>query len=129
MWVFGGIERESKRSFFQIVEDRSAATLVPIIQKYIRPGTTVVSDCWKAYSTLSELGYIHQNVTHSVEFVNQETGPCTNTIESTWHEVKGSLSKTGTVNALYYSYFAEYCIRKKYLCQSEDKIPRISKPY
>ena len=33
VWVFGGIERQSKKCFFQIVEDRSAQTLIPIIKK------------------------------------------------------------------------------------------------
>ena len=32
VWVFGGIERESKRCFFEIVSDRSAETLIPIIK-------------------------------------------------------------------------------------------------
>ena len=120
VWVFGGIERESRRSFFQIVEDRSADTLVPIIKHYILPGTTIISDCWKAYSTLSKEGYIHQTVNHSVEFVNKESGACTNTIESTWHAVKNSLPRSGTVKGLYDSYFCEYCVRKKYFTNSQD---------
>ena len=56
VWVFGGIERESRRSFFRIVEDRSAETLIPIIKEFVLPGTTIISDCWKAYSSLSKEG-------------------------------------------------------------------------
>lgn len=37
VWVFGGIERETKKCFFEVVED----TLIPIIKKYILPGTTI----------------------------------------------------------------------------------------
>ena len=44
-WVFGGIERGSGRSFLVPVEKRDCATLLPIIQKYIHPGTTILSDC------------------------------------------------------------------------------------
>lgn len=33
VWVFGGIERETKKCFFEVVEDRSANTLIPIIKK------------------------------------------------------------------------------------------------
>ena len=51
-WVFGGIERESKNSFFACVDDRSAATLIPIILRWVKPGTTIISDCWKAYGSL-----------------------------------------------------------------------------
>lgn len=121
VWVFGGIERESKRCFFEVVEDRSAATLIPLIKKYIRPGTTILSDCWKAYSSLSSEGYLHLTVNHSIEFKNKETGACTNQIKSTWNAVKRSLPKSGTQKHLYDSYLVEYCIRKKYLKETDDK--------
>ena len=41
-----------------VVADRSAATLVAIIQTYILPGTLIISDEWRAYSTLSTLGTV-----------------------------------------------------------------------
>lgn len=62
VWVFGGIERETKKCFFEVVEDRSANTLIPIIKKYILPGTTILSDCWKAYSSIESEGYQHLTV-------------------------------------------------------------------
>lgn len=103
------------------MEDRSANTLNPIIKKYILPGTTILSDCWKAYSSIESEGYKHLTENHSIEFKNKETGACTNTIESTWNAVKKSLPKTGTVESLYDSYLIEYCIRKKYLQNTDDK--------
>jgi len=89
VWVFGGIERDSNppKCFFVSVPDRSAATLVPIIKRFILPGTTILSDCWKAYSCLRDEGYLHETVNHSVEFVS-ETGAHTNGIESRWNAVK-----------------------------------------
>jgi len=30
------------------------------------PGTTILSDCWKAYNSLSVEGYLHETVNHSV---------------------------------------------------------------
>lgn len=68
MWVFVGIERETKKGFFEVVEDRSANTLIPIINKYILPGTTILSDCWKAYSSIESDGYQQLTVNHSIEF-------------------------------------------------------------
>ncbi|GBN92595.1 hypothetical protein AVEN_106849-1 [Araneus ventricosus] len=55
-WVFGGIERGCKDSFFCVVEDRTAETLIEITKKYVEPGTTVFSDCWKSYRPLMEEG-------------------------------------------------------------------------
>ena len=43
-WVFGGWCRETRESFMYAVPDRTAATLLPIIQACIRPGTTILSD-------------------------------------------------------------------------------------
>ena len=93
VWVFGGIERDSKRCFFEIVENRSTKTLIPLIKKYIKPGTQIISDCWKAYSSLEKEGYTHLTVNHSKEFKNPETGACTNLVESTWHAVKKKLAE------------------------------------
>ena len=121
IWVFGGIERETNRVFMQTVENRSADTLVPIIVKYVAKNTTIMSDCWRAYSQLGNMGYQHMTVNHSKEFVDSETGACTNKIESTWRAVKASLPRFGTQKGLYNTYFAEYIIRKKYLNDSEDK--------
>lgn len=121
VWVFGGIERASKKCFFEIVEDRSAATLVPIIKRYVKPGSIILSDCWKAYSSLKEEGYTHLTVNHSLTFKNKETGACTNLIESTWNAVKKSFPKYGSQKQFYDSYLVEYMIRKKYLNDSDDK--------
>ena len=56
-WVFGGHEKYNKKQIFMIpVANRKESTLIPIIKKWIKPGTIIHSDCWKAYSKLSALG-------------------------------------------------------------------------
>jgi len=118
--VFGGIERDSDPPhFFVTVNERSADTLIPIIKRWILPGTTIYSDCWRSYSTLVSEGYIHATVNHSVEF-KSESGTHTNNMESRWNAVKRSLACFGT-RKFYNSYFAEYCIRKKFLDGASDK--------
>ena len=37
-WVFGGVELGTGNFFMQLVSQRDAATLLPIIQRHIRPG-------------------------------------------------------------------------------------------
>ena len=53
-WVFGGIEENSRKCFLFPVKDRSEATLLPIIKKWIKPGSTIISDCWKGYTNLQK---------------------------------------------------------------------------
>ena len=120
VWVFGGIQIDTKECSFKCVADRTANTLVSIISENILPGTTVISDCWKAYSSLNSEGFSHLTVNPSVNFVDPETGAHTNTIESTWRALKKSLPKHGTTKSLYDTYFAQYCVRKQFLIDKED---------
>ena len=127
VWVFGGIERDSEppRCFFVTVMDRSADTLIPIIKHWILPGTTIYSDCWRSYSTLASEGYLHATVNHSVKF-KSESGTQTNNIESRWNAAKKSLPRFGTRKDFYNSYFAKYCIRRKFLDGARDKFLQFS---
>ena len=87
-WVFGGIEKNSKNCFLVAVENKTAATLLPIIQQYILPGATVLSDLWRAYNTVDNLGNTHLTVNHSIHFVDPVTQATTNHVESMWARAK-----------------------------------------
>jgi hypothetical protein len=66
-WVFGGVERESGRTFLVPVPDRTADTLMAVLDALIEPGTTVISDCWGAYRNLDTHGYTpHRKPYHRV---------------------------------------------------------------
>ena len=54
------------------------------IQNYVAPGTTIITDKWKAYINLQNHGYVHLDVNHSQNFVDPESGAHTNRIEGTW---------------------------------------------
>ena len=66
--------------FFTTVEDRTADTLVNIIKQHIKPGT-ILSDCWRAYSSLNPEGFTNLMVNHSVNFMDPDSGAHANTIE------------------------------------------------
>lgn len=90
-WVFGGKERgETSKMFCIVVERRDKATLEPLIQKYIAPKTTIISDGWAAYSGIKDLvgDYTHQVVNHSKFFKDPDTGAHTNSIEGEWMHLK-----------------------------------------
>ena len=102
-------------SYLQLVEKRDAETLLPIIARVVQPGSIVRSDQWRAYSRISELGYQHQTVNHSLNFVDPETGVHTQTIESYWGKCKARLKgMRGTTEVMLPSYLDEFMWRDRY---------------
>ncbi|GFT39876.1 mitotic-spindle organizing protein 2A [Trichonephila clavipes] len=110
-WVFGGVQSESNKCFFRVVESRTKEELLKVIHEWILPGTTIISDCWKAYDCLSDEGYVHLRVNHSLTFVDPETGAHTNSIEGTWSAIKKGLHKAHA-KGQFDSYLAEYMWRR-----------------
>ena len=52
-WIFGGVEVQDRtKCFFIPVTNRTSETLLGNIEKYVAPGTTIISDCWKGYTSL-----------------------------------------------------------------------------
>ena len=47
------------------VQDRSAATLIPIIEEYILQGTTIYSDEWESYNVIPPGNFQHLTVNQS----------------------------------------------------------------
>lgn len=114
-WVFGGIDEDTKESFLIPVRARSAEVLLPIIRDFILPGTTVISDLWKAYNTISNYGYEHLTVNHSIQFVNPETRAHTNTVENMWMRAKQrNKRQCGTNRSLLFTYLQEFMWREKF---------------
>ena len=116
-WFFGGIERGTGRCFIVPVARRDKDTLLPIIQKYICPGATIVSDCWASYNGIDKLPelYTHYRVNHSVKFVDSDTGQHTNTIESTWQKFKsGHKKRFDAHRSLFATYLCDFLWRREF---------------
>ncbi|XP_045461253.1 uncharacterized protein LOC123671438 isoform X2 [Harmonia axyridis] len=97
-WVIGGVERGVRgecKAFFVPVENRTSETLIGIIRRYVLPGTTIMTDCWRGYNSLEDYGYRHFSVNHSENFVDPQTGANTQTIERLWVEVRRHVPKAG----------------------------------
>jgi transposase-like protein len=120
-WVFGGIERGSNKFFLVAVEDRTANTLVGIVKDKIKPGTTIYSDCWKSYETLTAEHFDHLTVNHSVNFVDPQTGAHTQHIERTWVEVRKLVPCFGRKKIHYEGYLSE-CL---FFCKFRDHRVRL----
>lgn len=114
-WVFGGIQRSNGDCFMVRVGDRSKNTLFPLILKYIKPGTQIISDEWKAYSKLNEIGYKHRTVCHKRNFVAPENPTIhTQNIECSWRYAKATYPERYTSESLRDGYLQEYLYRRKY---------------
>jgi transposase-like protein len=98
-WVIGGVERTAEQRFFvQVVERRDSLTIVDVLSRHIAPGSVVYSDCWRGYTNIAEeLDVTHFTVNHSRGFVDDESGVCTNTIESLWSWLKQKICLRGRV--------------------------------
>ena len=70
------------------VQDRSAQTLLPIMQQHLRPGTIVHSDSWAAYRNVQQLPPVVQHgiVNYTLNFVDPVTGVHTQNVSPTGTE-------------------------------------------
>ena len=65
------VKRMTGECFLVEVQQRDAATLLPIVQNFVRPGSIVYSDEWAAYNQLAATAACqHQTVNHSIHFVD-----------------------------------------------------------
>lgn len=111
-WVLGGICRETKECFMVSVPRRDRATLIPIILLNVIQGSTIITDCWKSYDCLNEYDFQHLTVNHSLNFIDPVSGANTQTIESTWWQIKRTLPDTHTNHGRIHLYLAHYLFNK-----------------
>lgn len=123
-WVFGGICRDTNECFMYAVPNRTAATLLPIIQVSIRPGTTIMSDLWRAYGGIAAMGFQHLTVNHQMNFVDPVTGAHTQKVERSWKSAKRrNKRQNGTHRQMLDSYLCEFMWRKRH--QNDDLFDQI----
>lgn len=93
-WVFVIVDTSYKpsRGYATIVEDRTASTLIPIIQNVCLPGTTIHTDQWRAYRSISN-SFAHLTVNHKLYFVDPHTGCHTQNVESYNNRLKLNIKK------------------------------------
>ena len=115
--MFGIVDISTRPAtgYMQLVAQRNAATLLPIIQQHVHPGTVVHSDEWAAYSRISAAGYTHSSVSHSLHFVDPITGTHTQHIESYWSRAKAKLKRMhGTCDDHLPEYLDEFMWRERF---------------
>ena len=83
-------EYSPARGYFKVVGRRNAATLLPIINRCVLPGSEIHTDDWGAYRRLLQLPNVrrHRVVLHAPNFVDPRTGVHTQEVESCWNQLK-----------------------------------------
>lgn len=136
-WVFGGIGRYSKQAFKVRVTGRSIRDLIPLMKRFINPGSIIVSDGWSAYT----LGLPAQNqwshfwVNHSTHFVapnqvihganhapNQQELVHTQVIERHWGDLKACVKVYSNKNGAIDRELAAHTYMCNYFGRGVDKI-------
>ena len=101
IWIFGMIDRVANNLILYPVDKRDANTLIPLIERHVERGSTIYSDGWAAYNSLTARGYTHLTVNHTesftAEYTNTVTGEVvkvnTNKIEGAWAHAKKHFRK------------------------------------
>ena len=116
----------------EIVHDRTAPTLVALIKKWIKEGSIIYSDCFRSYSRLGELGYIHKTINHSqvgegrfkrveVDEQGETYVITTNKIEHNWAKCKKFIPREGNTNNTLQAHIDTFCYFKNVLRHAEDR--------
>lgn len=120
-WIFGMYDVSRKRGYLMHVQHRDAVTLIPIIRRWVASGTTIYSDEWGAYASLSSYGYDHHTVNHTQYFTDPETGATTNHVEAYWSRIKRRLKYiSGSQGDMRWSHLDEACYRHWFDFKSEN---------
>ena len=113
--------------FMQVVPQITAATLLPLIQQHVAPGTVIHSDQWASYNQVGTLPNVsaHRTVNHSVEFVSP-SGVHTQNMESYWNHSKMKLKRMrGCAAKEVPSYLDEFMWRERFGKTSREAMDSI----
>jgi transposase-like protein len=97
---------------------RSATVLLPIIRRHIRPGSTLMSDMWRAYGGINAMPqrYHHWTINHTYNFVDpNDRRKHTQTIESKWQKWRANVRrKYGIHDKQYQEHLWEFNWRERF---------------
>ena len=137
VWILGGKERygagffalpliieetsQDGKSVVVTTDGRTSASLIPKLQKYILPGSFVMTDGWPAYSKFgkyprnkqrnSRFRYKQFRVNHNLEFVREDNPWIhTNCVERFWKDLKDYAKRPGMRRHKIKSYIGRYLI-------------------
>ena len=89
---------------------------MPVIKKFVEPGTLYISDEWLAYKNIAQIeggSYAHETVNHSENFVNPVPEAHTQSDENMWRNCKNKFRKMLGVQFTVESHINEFMWRQR----------------
>nr|WP_275668370.1 IS1595 family transposase [Parerythrobacter lutipelagi] len=102
--IFGITDGHEYLSF--IVPNRKPATLLPIIDKWVRPGSEIHSDGFGTYRLLNLNKYTHKTVNHKAGFTISPDGASTVRIDQFWGRLKRTIYRV--CHGVHYAHLESY---------------------
>jgi transposase len=94
--VFGILCRQGK-VWAEVVPNIHADTLLPLITKKVKAGSTVCSDTFVTYTGVAARGYVHRLVNHKEGTYSDRRGHHINGLEGFWGYLKRGLASRGGI--------------------------------
>jgi len=104
--VFGLLKRGGK-VYTKIISDAKSSTLMPIIQKKVKPDSIVYTDYWRGYNVLDISEFKHYRINHSKLFAHKHNH--INGIENFWNQAKRHMRKFNGIPKEHFYYFLKEC--------------------
>ncbi|XP_063221898.1 uncharacterized protein LOC134530720 [Bacillus rossius redtenbacheri] len=114
LWVFGGIERNTNRIFVIPVEVLTSKSLMCMIEEFIMPGTTLMSDYWQTFDCLSDHDFERFHVNRNMNFIGLDSGANTSRIERLWCDIRNNIPRCGLRTPHFVGYLAEFMFRRRF---------------
>ncbi len=120
-WVLGIISLNTNEFRVEAIpaNKRDAPTLEALVEKHVALGTTIMTDCWKGYNGLDDVGFEHLTVNHKYHFVDPDTWANTQKIESNWRPLKQRLTRGGVRKDSLGDHLCEYMWMRQH--RDEDR--------
>jgi len=124
-----GILCRGGKVWAEVVTDVEARTLIPLISRRVKRGSTILSDTWRSYTGIATKGYIHRLVEHGKGKYSDKKGGHINGLEGFWGYLKRRLmAKGGIRRERLPLYLTEYVWRYNHRhLSSKQQVDRILK--
>lgn len=106
---------KERKLIFKVIKNRYSKGNKKFIFNHVKEGTTIITDSWPSYKWIDKSKTLkHKAVNHSINWVDKESGACTNTIEGNWTSVKRLIPNSMRRKGLIEPYLFEATWRRKH---------------